>query len=409
MNPILPNQYHVPDVEARQWQDGRMYLYGSMDVSGDLYYCSKEYHVFSSDNLTDWTDHGVSYQSDIVLYAPDCIYKDGKYWLFYCNMSNHEEVAVSDKPYGPFLDPKKVIPADGDAIDPAAFVDDDGEVYYFWGQHDLRGGRLSKDMTTLTEVNRSMLNEKEHGFHEGSSLRKRNGIYYMVFADTSRGKATCLGYATATHPLGPYTKRGIIIDNDGCDKETWNNHGSIAEFNGEWYVFYHRSSQGANCNRRVCMEPIQFLEDGSIPEVEMTTQGVTGPISAFKTLEAWRACLLHGAVQTQQLAIGGQLYEYLTSIANGHWACYKYIDFGDGATRFIAKVAGAGKVGHIRVRLDAPDGEFLGEIEVTGTGGWHEWRELSCEIKKVTGVHALYLEFTSWPGRLCNLMDFRFE
>ncbi|MNW18537.1 hypothetical protein D3C71_2181340 [compost metagenome] len=59
-------------------------------------------------------------------------------------------------------------------------------------------------------------------------MRKRNGIYYLVHTDISRGIASCLGCATSKSPLGPFEKRGIIIDNVGCDPGTWNNHGSIA-------------------------------------------------------------------------------------------------------------------------------------------------------------------------------------
>ena len=409
MNPILPNKYHIPDAEARQWKDGRIYIYGSMDISGDSFYCSKEYRVFSSSDLENWTDHGTSLKEDMVLFAPDCIFKDGRYWLYYCRMDGYEGVAVSDVPEGPFEDSQPVTPADGDAIDPAAFVDDDGQAYYFWGQFNLRGGKLSSDMKTVTDVNESLLNEKDHGFHEGACIRKREGIYYMVFTDTSRGKATSLGYATANSPLGPYTKRGIIIDNDGCDKETWNNHGSIAEFNGDWFVFYHRSSQGSKYSRRACIEPISFLPDGTILEVEMTTQGVSEPLDAFKPIDAWRACLLNGNIQTEQLQIDNNLSEYLTFIENGNWACYKYLDFGTGATGFSVIAASFCKEGNIKVRIDSPEGDVIGTLKITDTGGWHNWQEFFGQIKKTKGVHALYLEFESWPGKMFNFKEFKFN
>ncbi len=96
----------------------------------------------------------------------------------------------------------------------------------------------------------------------------------------------------------------MLIDNTGCDPQSWNNHGSIAEFNGQWYVFYHRSSQASNFNRRVCVEPIHFNPDGSIDEVEMTTQGIGWPLDARQTIEAWRACLLSGQVHTE--AVGAR-------------------------------------------------------------------------------------------------------
>ena len=112
----------------------------------------------------------------------------------------------------------------------------------------------------------NLLTEQEHHFHEGSSMRKRNGIYYYVFADISRGKPTCLGYATSKSPLGPFTYQGVIVDNITLNPESWNNHGSIEEINGQWYVFFHISTQG-RYKRRACMAPIEFDENGLIREV----------------------------------------------------------------------------------------------------------------------------------------------
>ena len=183
---------------------------------------------------------------------------------------------------------------------PPVLVDDDDQVYYYWGQFHLRGAELPPDLHAIQPetLQTNLLNEAEHGFHEGASIRRHNGIYYLVYADISRGKPTCLAYATSLSPLGPFTKRGIIIDNIGCDPETWNNHGSIAAFNGQWFVFYHRSSQASMFNRRVCVEPIHFNGDGTIDEVAMTTQGAGAPLPPTQPIEEWRACLLNGRVRT---------------------------------------------------------------------------------------------------------------
>ncbi len=119
----------------------------------------------------------------------------------------------------------------------------------------------------------NLVTEEQHYFHEGSSVRKIGDTYYYVFADVERGKPTSLGYATGKSPLGPFTYRGIIIDNADCDPDSWNNHGSIECFNGQWYVFYHRSSRGTESFRRLCVEPITINPDGSIDEVKMTFPG----------------------------------------------------------------------------------------------------------------------------------------
>jgi hypothetical protein len=415
MNPILPIQHFVPDVEARQWQDGRLYLYGSYDISGRTSYCSWEYRVFSSADLIHWEDHGQSFRTappnasatwtDAPLYAPDCIYHSGRYSLFFCDARRREGVAESLSPSGPFANAVPIEGADGDAIDPAALADDDGQVYYYWGQFHLRGARLRPDLSGIQPetLHTSLLNEDEHGFHEGASIRKRNGIYYLVYADISRGRPTCLGYATSRSPLGPYTKRGILVDNTGCDPETWNNHGSIAEFNGEWYVFYHRSSQASRFNRRVCVEPIRFGADGSIDEVEMTTQGVSGPLPATQPIEAWRACLLGGHVRTAAdgpTEADPTVRECLTQIHHDDWAAFKYVDFDVGPVdAFLARAGSPAYGGLIEVHLDAPDGELIGTCDVGRTGGWRKWSTVSCPVKGAKGVRAVFLVFKGRGGK----------
>jgi arabinoxylan arabinofuranohydrolase len=423
MNPILPLQHFVPDVEARQWQDGRLYLYGSYDLSGGTTYCSYEYHVFSSADLFNWVDYGESFRStgpnsqvpwaDMPLYAPDCIYRDGRYYLFFCLSDHSEGVAESPRPEGPFTRAVPVAGAHGDGIDPSAMVDDDGQVYYYWGQFNLRGARLRPDLQGIEpdSLHHDLLTEAAHGFHEGASIRKRGGLYYLVYTDISRGRATCLSYATGRSPLGPFEKGGVLIDNTGCDPHTWNNHGSIAEFNGQWYLFYHRSSQATRFNRRVCVEPIHFNSDGSLEEVEMTTQGVSGPLDAAQTIDAWRACLLSGQVHTEAVQPGASspaFSEHLTMIHDGDWAAYKYIDFGAGVSGFRAQAASLTYGGTLELHLDRPDGPLVGACQVPRTGGWQMWETVTCPVKGADGIHALYLVFHGREGRLFGLKDFLF-
>ncbi len=319
---MLPLSAMIPDGEARVMPDRSVYLYGSLDKSGDRW-CSGNYAVAFSKDLKSWTCGGSSFSLDdvpwagktdvramykdvktwedipqnvrmflpkitkliplkllvnqiikqteknnrknLALFAPDCIYKDGKYYLYFCMSDETEGVAVADSPTGPFTGAVR-LPVTG--IDPAVFIDDDGTAYYYWGQFASHGAKLSRDMMHIeqdTVVDR-LLTEKEHHFHEGSSLRKRGGIYYYVFADISRGKPTCLGYATAEHPLGPFTYRGVIVDNSRLNPKSWNNHGSIEEIGGRWYVFFHVSTEG-KYKRKACMAPIEFDENGLIKEV----------------------------------------------------------------------------------------------------------------------------------------------
>jgi arabinoxylan arabinofuranohydrolase len=351
-NPVLPLNFHLPDCEAHVMPDGRLYLYGSYDNSENGF-CSAEYRVVSTHDMNTWTIHDVAFRAEdapwaaastpqgksfldgaasytdlpeyvkkmlppgamsvpfedfaasvrqhtqqrqpatALLYAPDAIERDGKYYLYMCLSDNSEGVAVADRPEGPFGQALQ-LPVSG--IDPAVFIDDDGQAYYYWGQFTASAARLNPDMVSLdpASVVRDIATEQTHHFHEGSSVRKRGNTYYLVFADTSRGKPTSLGYATSDSPLGPFTYRGVIIDNDGCDPQAWNIHGSIEEFNGQWYVFYHRNSRGVSSMRRLCIEPIAFNDDGSIPEVKMTSQGAGQAFQPGEQIPAYTACQVSG-------------------------------------------------------------------------------------------------------------------
>lgn len=360
-NPLLPPQWCFPDCEAHVWDD-RLYLYGSWDQE-HTHFCSREYGVASTEDLLSWqitapsfhaelaswatvsaahssvhneksfdelpehirnllpegarkipiqqiiaaieaqTEKGLS--KEVLLFAPDAVKYEDRYYLYFCLSDDSEGVAVSDSPSGPFQNASQLRMKDSrqeiTGIDPAVFLDDDGKCYYYWGQFQSNGAVLCESMAEVDDSTlvTGILTEKEHHFHEGSSIRKRNGIYYYIFADSSRGKPTCLGYATATAPLGPYTYRGVIIDNRNCDPGCWNNHGSIEEFRGNWYVFYHRSCGNSQYMRRVCAEPIRFDENGLITEVKMTSQGMGKPFGAGDRIPGFSACEVSGTAYTE--------------------------------------------------------------------------------------------------------------
>ena len=252
--PYFSPGVYIADPTARVNADGKMYIYGSLDtVPGS--YCSERYHVLSSGDLLRWRLHPNTFASkgendavpyaDGMLYAPDMMQRNGAYYLYYCMSDGSEGVAVSKSPAGPFADGKKMEGIRG--IDPTVFTDDDGQAYYYWGQFAAKGARLNPDMKTIdfASAKDSLLTEKEHYFHEGGFMFKRAGVYYFVYTHIGRqDRATCIGYATSASPMGPFKYGGVIVDNAGCDPESWNNHGSVVEFKGQWYVLYHRSTAG---------------------------------------------------------------------------------------------------------------------------------------------------------------------
>lgn len=402
-NPIVPAGMYIADPSAHVWEDGKLYIYGSVDESTD-YYCSWRHHVMSTTDLINWEieedvfwskgeNDEVPY-SEALLFAPDCMYKDGTYYLYYCqpDLNGAEGVATSPSPLGPFTNGKKMNVHGFEEIDPCVFTDDDGQAYYIWGQFEAKIAKLKPNMVEIDSATLipDLLTEKEHFFHEGGYMVKRNGIYYFVYAHSGRANMpTSIGYAMSDSPLGPFEYGGVIVDNDHCDPGNWNNHGSIVEFNGQWYVFYHRATHNSKMMRKACVEPIYFNEDGTIDEVEMTSQGAGPPLNPFKKIEAERACLLHGNVRIEAFS---KNEEELTKIHNGDKAAYKYLDFKKSPTRFTARVKPGNGEGTINVHIEQPWGKKLGTLTVpAGESG--EWQELHCEVDATEGVQVLWFNF----------------
>lgn len=408
-NPITPPGKYMADPSAHQWKDGKIYIYGSQDESPN-YYCSHKHDVISSADMKNWTftentfassgdNDQVSYSDDF-LYAPDCQYKDGVYYLYYClaNNTKTEGVAVSKSPEGPFVEGKNIELAGYNEIDPCVFVDDDGQAYYIWGQFNAKMAKLKPNMTEIdtATIRENVVTEKVHFFHEGGYVVKRNGIYYFVYAHMGRaGRPTCIGYATSNSPMGPYKYGGVIIDNDHSDPACWNNHGSIAEFNGQWYVFYHRPTHGSNTMRKVCVEPITFGKDGSIHEVEMTSQGVAGPFKMKSKIDAERACLLYGNTRIKAVST---VNEALCEIQNDDAAAFKYVDFDGQSDSLKIRVMPGANGFSIDVKLDNSWGKTIGRINVPSNADGKEIKTFICKINQTKGIHAVWLKFWGNPG-----------
>ena len=406
-NPIVPAGVFIADPEAHVWQDGRLYIYGSRDES-DAYWCSHGYHVLSTENLIDWkldknvfASKGKNDQvlyNDKLLFAPDCIFKNGKYYLYYCSPKGKTKtketgVAISNSPNGPFKKGKRIQGVD--EIDPAVLIDDDGQGYLYWGQMNpkmakLKPNLLEIDASTITKPLDSLGNKY---FHEGSSIRKIGDKYYFVFADESRrNRPTCLGYAISDSPTGPFVYQGVIIDNYGSDPSVWNNHGSIEEFNGKWYVFYHRSTNNSRKFRKACIEPIKINKDGTIDEVEMTTQGASQPLKATRIIEAEWACGLTGNTFISTKNEFDESTEELSEIKNGDTAVYKYINFNNKLSKIKFKTYAANG-GVIEVRIDSIQGKKIAEVNIENKNENIHFQIDETSIVPSDGKHAVYLIF----------------
>ncbi len=417
-NPISPPGVYIADPSSHVY-DGKLYIYGSSDESPN-YYCSDRHDVLSTSDLKTWTLTKNTFSSkgkndqvpynDAVLFAPDVAYKNGTYYLYYCQPDKFAEgVASSKSPLGPFVNGRAINLYGNNQIDPCVFIDDDGQAYYIWGQFQAKMAKLKPNMMEIdsSTIKNNVVTEKEHFFHEGGYMVKRNGIYYFVYAHMGRaGRPTSLGYATSKSPMGPFKYGGVIIDNDHCDPQTWNNHGSLIEFKGQWYVLYHRSTHGSKMMRKACIEPIFFNKDGSINEVEMTTQGAGKALDAKQKIDAERACLLYGNVRIEAVSVDN---EALTQIKTGDNAGYKYIDFKNGVDTIVVNVTPSKFAGTIDIALDNSWGPSIGSIKIPSSNNSNENLELSNKIKNVKGVHAVWLRFNSENVESFKLDWFKFN
>jgi arabinoxylan arabinofuranohydrolase len=282
-NPFVRSIF-TADPSARVWKDGRLYVYCSHDIAPprgcDL---MDQYHVFSTDDMLHWTDHGEILRASQVpwgrkeggfMWAPDCQYHKGKYYFFFPHPSetvtDHSwKVGVAVSKY-PAKDFKVVgyIKGAPSYIDPCVFVDDDGQAYLYNGGGGVcMGGRLKSNLMEVDGEMDTMQGLRD--FHEGTWVFKRNGKYYLTYADNyvapNGRQANRLNYAIANSPLGPWKYQGIYLEPTDCDTS----HGSVVEYRGQWYAFYHCCTLSGRGNlRSVCVDKLYFNSDGTIRMVK---------------------------------------------------------------------------------------------------------------------------------------------
>ena len=337
-NPYLPLWEFIPDGEPYVFEDPdhpgqyRVYIYGSHDTRVTDY-CGLDLVVWSAsvNDLQHWRYDGLIFRSDRdangnqlnpngvsdVLFAPDIALKtspDGQktYYLYPNNQAGGRQnmVCRSARPDGPFevCNWKKDNPRETEGpfkFDPAAFVDDDGRAYGYWGFCQSFAAEL--DPTTMstvkpgTEIVNGMIASKDSDqvfrFFEASSIRKIKDKYVFIYSRwTNEGECGMpqtnytLAYCYSNNPLGPWTYGGTLIDGRGLERRPngttvatatpfGNTHGSICEINGRWYVFYHRQAGTTEYSRQPMVAPIDVeVREGKdgyvrISQAEFTSEG----------------------------------------------------------------------------------------------------------------------------------------
>ncbi|MDR0413142.1 MAG: GH92 family glycosyl hydrolase [Dysgonamonadaceae bacterium] len=282
---------YTADPSAHVWADGRLYVYPSHDVFPPKG-CDRmdQYHVFSTADMVEWTDHGQILESAQVpwgrpeggfMWAPDCAYRNGTYYFYFPHPSGTDwnrtwktGIATSRFPDRDFT-VQGYLALEGDPhamIDPCVFTDDDGQAYFYYGGGGrCKAARLKDNMMETDGPLQDMTGLED--FHEGAWVHKRRGIYYLSYADNTP-RHNRLRYATGPSPLGPWTYRGILLD--GVSSDT--SHGSVVEFRGQSYLFYHTGDVSGQGNlRSVTFDKLYYNPDGSIRTVVQTPSSALPP------------------------------------------------------------------------------------------------------------------------------------
>ncbi|MBN2513205.1 MAG: family 43 glycosylhydrolase [Sedimentisphaerales bacterium] len=380
-NPLILDQFSA-DPTARVFE-GKIYVYPSHDIPAAPgrgragWFVMEDYHVFSSGNLMDWTDHGVILnQTDVPwlerksfdMWAPDCVFKDGKYY-FYFPASGRIGVAVADKPEGPYKPADK--PINGvRGIDPCVFIDNDGKAYLYYSMNRIFAARLKDNMLELDSEPLVIGNLPQKGLIEGPFVFERNGIYYLTYPHV-QNKTERLEYAISTSPMGPFEHKGVIMDESpsGC----WTNHHSIVEYKGQWYLFYHDKdlSPDFDKNRAIRADYLSFNEDGTIRKVTPTLRGV-GIADALKEIQIDRYSAVSPDGVTVDFVDSNQKQKGWKAVlaAQNAWVQYNNVDFGEHKWISVRIKAASQIGGVIEIRMDNVDGPLTAKVEIPENRDW---------------------------------------
>lgn len=406
-NPLILSQY-TADPSARVFGD-RVYVYPSHDILATPghgragWFCMEDYHVFSSANLTEWTDHGMIVTQNKVpwvkpdsysMWAPDCMYRNGKYYFYFPSTPKDSTmgrgfaigVAIADKPTGPFV--PQSLPIKGvHGIDPNVFIDKDGQAYLYWSQGNIYAAKLKENGLELASEPTVLANLPTQGLKEGPYLFERNGLYYLTFPHVEN-KTERLEYSIGNNPLGPFKMTGVIMDESasGC----WTNHHSVIRFKDQWYLFYHNDDLSPNFDksRSIRLDSLFFNTDGTIRKVVQTLRGV-GITNAAKPIQLDRYSNISDKGATVAFLDTADRFKGWKTIfeAPGAWVQYNSVGFGKKAYRSVIAKARSATGGTIQIRDKDANGPVLAEIKLPKG---EEWNEQKAAVAKLSaGTHNL--------------------
>lgn len=371
--PIIQTKY-TADPAPMVYND-TVFLYTTHDEDDAEGFKMQDWLLYTSTDMVNWTDHGVvaSLKSfdwvkrDNGAWAEQVVERNGKFYMYCPIHGNGIGVLVSNSPYGPFKDPlgKPLVwqKEHWDDIDPTVFIDEDGQAYMYWGNPNCYYVKLNEDMISYSGDIVKLKETPEH-YQEGPWFYKRNGHYYLAFAFTCCPEG--IGYAMSDSPTGPWKTKGYIMR---PTERTRGNHPGIMDYKGKSYVFglnYDLLKLETNTHyerRSVSVAEMHYNEDGTIQEVPYwadTKLEQIGTFNPFRKVEAETMAWGYGLKTTPNADKSLSVVD----VNNGEYICVRGVDFGKNKARRFEVSALPLEGGNLKIRLDAPDGKIVGNVNI---------------------------------------------
>lgn len=478
-NPLLANSFAC-DPTAIEYH-GRVYVYmtndsqehaGQGDDGNNNYGFITSIHIISSDDMVNWTDHGtfdIAGKNGVNSYTGCCwapciavknIGGKDKFFLYYTNGGYQIGVATADSPTGPFRDERKAAllgpqtanESGADALDPAVFTDNDGTSYLVWGgdcsrgpdqKHYPRIRKLADDM--LSFDGEEAVIEAPYFFEDAGINRIGDKYYFSYCSDWNTRSAEykdlslcSIAYMTADSPMGPYTYAGEVLPNcgnvftDAAGNGVWaNNHHSIMQFQGEYYMFYHTMTLKTKMEinfggRSTQVNKLSINADGTLNQVQQDFAGipqlknfdpyqtVSGLVSSNNAgMRAIRSQVMKKTINGKEVTDyvipeNGARMEAVKSRKDYQysWLSIKGADFGSNAPAAFKTVLKGYAKGSVNLRVCADSLEGTQIVNTTVKFDENGEAVVSVPAAAVTGKHDLYFEF---DGSVTDFVSWKFE
>jgi len=441
-NPISDFVY-CADPTAVEY-DGRLYVYATNDHQQyekvglewmNSYECINSFQVFSTDDLVNWTYHGVINMETIspwkgngaVAWAPSVVARresDGltHFYMYYSSGGISVGVITATSPLGPWTDPLGHLFIDSNTpglkecpnpFDPGVVIDDNGDAWLsFGGGTASTGSSYMPGTARIVKLGDDMLSFASEFaeipapyFLEASELNYINGQWVYSYcnswdertvwniAGVSAPSGCSMGYLTTSTPLktDSWQYKGTYLCNPGEAGMWWgNNHTHIHKYQGGYYLFYHARTLEQSRNyeggyRSVHIAPLSV--DESSCTITATKPSLTGasPLKLLNPL-SWVAASTVAATQGVTFTAGEEQGEMLFKAdTKGQTTEVRNVDCTSCPTTIVCNVKGTGR---IDVRLDnIKTGTLLASLSFD-TGD--NWQDITAQVSKLKGVHTIY-------------------